>query len=45
MDVAPNSMAQAIEFASKSETALLLLLLIKSMDGLDQRVPRRPAGP
>ena len=36
MDVPPNSMAQAIEFVSASKTALLLALLIKSKDGLDQ---------
>ena len=40
MDVPPNSMAQAIEFVSASETALLLALLIKSKDGLDQMFPR-----
>ena len=36
MDVPPNSMAQATEFVSAGETALLLALLIKSKDGLDQ---------
>ena len=35
----PNLVAQAIEFVSESETALLLLLLIEAKDGLDQRFP------